>query len=386
MARRSSRSRSGGAAPDARLRAALDQAVAAVRALALEADVPLPDRLTIDLRPRAPSAERAAAVIADVERAFSAARPADDLWRAGAVHCFWCASSDCAHARPSSPGSVFAGYAATGKAEWVDFVQSCVDRRLPGLDGLFADPPHPVAFVQQQELTGELLPGFGREDHAWRLRGQVVIGMVPADLRAPKGDRVAFAIQVVETRRPQAPLTLRVNLVGMSSNQITAAASAGPARSTAEQLRRLVQGAHRLVKRIGRRAVLAEARNQPYDAEQAIASTLGQLRGDLVRIFAPQSWRTQHAAQRHGDGARPTSKALSDAREAGPDRMFRDTRRETIVVIGPKNRAHVFTESGRHVTSLRLEPGELGRKTQRKRWQPLSPPRISAFRALLKGA
>lgn len=386
MARRSPRSRSGGAAPDARLRTALDQAVAALRDMARQADAPLPDSLRIDLRPRDASPERVAGVIADIERAFVAARPADDLWRAGAVHCFWCASSDCAHARPSSPGSVFAGYAATGKAEWVDFVQSCVDRRLPGLDGLFTEPPHPVAFVQQQELTGELLPGFGREDHAWRLRGQVVIGMVPADLREPKGDRVAFAMQVVETRRPQAPLTLRINLVGMSANAITAAASDGPARSTAEQLRRLIQGAHRLVKRIGRRAVMAEARNEPYDAERAIASMLGQLRGDLVRVFAPQSWRTQHAAERHGDGARPTSKALGDAHEAGPDRLFHDTRRETIVVIGPKNRAHVFTETGRHVTSMRLEPGELGRKTQRKRWQPLSQPKITAFRAALKGA
>ena len=386
MARRSPRSDSGGAAPDARLRAALDQAVAALRDLARQADVPLPDSVQIDLRPRHSAPERVAGVIADMHAALSAARPAEDLWRAGAVHCFWCASSDCAHARPPSPGSVFAGYAATGKAEWVDFVQSCVDRRLPGLDGLFAEPPHPVAFVQQEELTGELLPGFGREDHAWRLRGQVVIGMVPADLQRPKGDRVAFAIQVVETRRPQAPLMLRVNLVGMDSSQITAAASDGPARSTAEQLRRLVQGAHRLVKRIGRRAVMAEARGTEYDAEQAIASTLGQLRGDLVRVFAPQSWRTHHAAERHGEGARPTSKALSDAHEAGPDRLFHDTRRETIVVIGPKNRAHVFTEAGRHVTSLRLEPGELGRKTQRKRWQPLSAPKITAFRATLKGA
>lgn len=377
----SSRGRARRAAPEARLRAALDQAVGALKDLARQHDAPLPDRVRIDLEPRLDSAQRVEAALAQIEAALSAARPVDDLWRAGAVHCFWCNASDCGHARPPTPGSVFAGYAATGKAEWVDFVQSCVDRRLPGLEGLFADPPHPLAFIQQHELTGDLLPGFGQNAHAWRLRGQVCVGLVPADLRAPRGDRVAFSIQVVETRRPNAPLKLRVNLVGLDSHQITSAAASGPARNTAEQLRRLIQRAQRTVGRISRRSVLAEARQEPYDADQGIASMLGQMRGDLVRIFGPQQWRTQHAKERHGDGARPTSKALSDAREAGPERLFRDTRRETIVVIGPRNRAHVFTETGRHVTSLRLEPGELGRKTQRKRWLPLSAPGVTAFRA-----
>lgn len=113
---------------------------------------------------------------------------------------------------------------------------------------------------------------------------------------------------------------------------------------------------------------------------------LGHLRADLVRVFSLQQWRTRHAEERHVDGRRPTSAALGDARDAADDRLLHDTRRETIVVIGPRSRAHVFTPAGQHVTSLRLQPGELDRKLGRQRWQPLRAAQIAAFRAALARA
>lgn len=371
-------------APEVRLKGALTEVVEALRDLARRADAPVPEALTLDLRPHAKPADRTRAILADLEAAFAAARPGSDPWREGAVHCFWCAASDCAHARPPGPGSVFAGYAATGKAMWADFVQSCVDRRLQGLEGLFADPPQALAFVQQEALTSDLLPAFDVADLAWRPRGQVCLGMIPADLAQPRGDRVALSAQIIETRRPGAPLALRLNMVGLDQASLAQAAASGPPRGSAEQLRRVIQHARRAVGRIGRRAVVAEARGDAYDVDQAIASMLGQLRADLERVFTPQHRRTRHAEERHVDGERPTSAAFKDARDASADQLLYDTRRETIVVIGPRSRAHVFSASGQHVTSLRLEPGELDRKLGQRRWRLLHGSQIAAFRAALE--
>jgi hypothetical protein len=51
---------------------------------------------------------------------------------------------------------------------------------------------------------------------------------------------------------------------------------------------------------------------------------------------------------------------------------LRDTRRDTFVVLGANSRAHVFSESGRHITSLNLGPGEVDRKRQNARWTAMS--------------
>ena len=55
----------------------------------------------------------------------------------------------------------------------------------------------------------------------------------------------------------------------------------------------------------------------------------------------------------------------------------------SIIVIGPKSRAHVFNQKGRHITSMRLGVGEIERKQGQKRWQMVSPNRIRAFKATL---
>ncbi|MCB9537605.1 MAG: hypothetical protein H6704_15245 [Myxococcales bacterium] len=308
-------------------------------------------------------------------------------WRDGAVYCYRCRANTCAHATPPDPRAVFAGYEATGKPTWAGFLEVCLAARPEGLDALFESPPGVVALAQAGAELGEgLLPGFGADEAVYVVHGQVVLGLVPRDLRG-SDERVALTLQAVEVRHPAAPARLRLNLLGpLDHETITAAAGEGAPRNRAEQLRRTLEQARRRLETVGRRVADAEARGEAVDAAALIEPLTGRLRGDLIRVLRPRSERTRHAEQRHRGGERPTSAAFDDARAAGAERLLADRRRQTVVVLGPRNRAHVFTREGRHVTSLRLEPGEVGRKTASRRWVPLDDEAVRAFRAAVEGA
>ena len=86
---------------------------------------------------------------------------------------------------------------------------------------------------------------------------------------------------------------------------------------------------------------------------------------------------------RHRSADRPTDHAWRDADEAADDELLRDARRQTIIVLGKRNRAHVFSATARHITSLRLEGDELARKVQGRRWVALDESAARSFRAAL---
>lgn len=329
---------------------------------------------------------RAAAWLAAAGPALVEAGPLAP-WREGAVFCYRCRANTCTHATPPDTRAVFAGYEATGKPIWAGFLEVCLAARPEGLDALFESPPGVVALAQAGRALGEgLLPGFGADEAVYVVHGQVVLGFVPRDLRG-SDDRVAFTVQAVEVRHPAASARLRLNLLGpLDHALIAAAAGEGAPRNQAEQLRRTLEQARRRLETAERRVGDAEARAEAIDVAALVEPTLGRLRGDLIRVLRPRTERTRHAEARHRGGERPTSTAWDDARAAGAERLLADRRRQTVVVLGPRNRAHVFTHAGRHVTSLRLEPGEVGRKTASRRWVPLDDDAVQAFRAAVEGA
>jgi hypothetical protein len=257
------------------------------------------------------------------------------------------------------------------------FLELCLERRPPRLDALYRDPPAVLALAMAgDELTGELLPGFGRGSASFRILGQVVAGLVPQGR-----ERVALTLQIVETRPGRE--RLRLNVIGASPVDIAAAAADSAPRSAAERLRRTLEETRRRLAALERRAGVAEARREPFDVRAALEPLLARLRGDLERIWRPETHRTLHARERHLEAERPTGSALSDARRAGDDRLLADADQDTIVVLGPRGRTHVFSRRGRHVTSIHLEPGELARKLQKRRWRALPPDQAAAFRAAL---
>ncbi len=376
----------GGAEPlEQRAARALAELAAVARLVAERHHAPLPDTLDLQL-PLNGAPPGGHGFVDTVRAAAEAARPDDAVWRPGHVYCFQCGAPDCRHARPADARALFVGYAPTGKPQWLDFVEAAVARRVDGVERLYHRPPGVVAWAETDALTDELLPGFGRGRGPYRVLGQAAVGLVPADLRSPDADRVALTLQIVETQRPQTPVQLRLNILGLASESVIAAAADGAPHGPAERLRRLIEQARRRLGVFTRRAVTAQARGEAYDVEQAARGLLGPLRGDLVRVFDADARRTQHAQTRREEGARPTATVWRDARQAGDDRIFKDAHHGTLVVVGPRGRAHVFTAEARHVTSLRLGPGELERRTTKGRWTLPPPHLVRGFREHLKAS
>ena len=164
----------------------------------------------------------------------------------------------------------------------------------------------------------------------------------------------------------------------MSRAQIDALAASGSQRSPAEQLRRTLKRAQRSLDKLERMELSEGELNGRIDG------FLSRLRGDLARVFRAQTNRTKHAQERHQSASRPTSLAVADARGASMERVLFDVPRETYVVLGRKGRAHVFSRTARHVTSIRLEDGEVSRKKRRQRWREVTPSEYRTLRTQLE--
>lgn len=290
----------------------------------------------------------------------------------GRVHCFLCAGPSCEHGAPPDRTSVFAGYTPNGRPEWVGFANLCLSRGDDRVDRLYAPTPEIIGVVQgPTELSAELLPGFGRGAMAWRLLGQLAIGLVPEDLAGStsRADRIALTIQLVETGGSDDKRRIRLNLLGLSTEEVADAAAAGDERGAAEAFRRTLSEARVKVDALGLRVWRASKSSEPVDEEALALAVLTQLRGDLERVFRASRQRTRHAQERHLEGDRPTDRAKEDLGHAADEQCYVDTRRDTIVVAGPQRRAHVFARDGRLVTSLRLQDGELERKVGQDRWR-----------------
>jgi hypothetical protein len=108
------------------------------------------------------------------------------------------------------------------------------------------------------------------------------------------------------------------------------------------------------------------------------------MRAAIDRVFRPLPHVTGHAMERRRSRERPTSAALSDAAEASDERLLFDERRDTIVVLGPRSRVHVFSRSGRHVTSMTESPDNTDRKVRAGIWKPLDAGSLASFRAAVR--
>lgn len=362
--------------------AELDRLVAL---LAQEQGAPLPDDAVVSLPievplargetgKQAPRGARVEALVADARVRLQEALAGATPFREGHVYCFFTNQPESPYSSPPRPTDVFAGYAASGRPEWVSFANLCLARKEPRVDRLYGDAPEVLALVLGPEdlASGEaeLMPSFARGHLLYRVLGQVVLGLVPRDLEPrSRADRVALTIQIVETSQPGLRHRLRLNVIGLAPDEIAAAAADQPETSPAEGFRRVIRAARARVDALGRQAALAHKQRQVLDLEAQVAMQLGRLRGDVLRVLKSRDYRTRHAAERHQSGERPTSLAVADALAATEGRFFRDEHKNTIVVLGPRHRVHVFTQQGKHVTSLELQPAEVERRLDLKRWR-----------------
>ncbi len=304
-------------------------------------------------------------------------------WRQGFVYCFQCREPGCRHASPPDPAATFAGYNATGRPDWVDFTELCIARQDSRVERVFADPPQVIAIVQSgDELSDAVLPDMGGAGSVLAVLGQVVAGLLPAEY-APGGghDRLAMTVQIVEMPAARRGARLRINLVGTTWDAIAAVLETDGVRSPAEGLRASLAAARDRLRAQSRHVTRRERKGEQTDLQALVRPVLLDLQRDIERVFRGHRWRTRHAEERHRGGNRPTDTAVREARNAPTNRLLNDPDRKTIVVLGRKGRAHVFSADGRHVTSLQLGPSEADRKIARGRWRPLDEPAARSFRA-----
>lgn len=331
--------------------------------------------------------ERAEALVARLRDRVAEAIRGTTAFHQGHVYCFFTDAPESPYSHPSSATDVFAGYHPNGKPSWLGFANLCIARREPRVDRLYGESPEVIAVTQRaDELTGGLLPGFGRGSLAWRLHGQVACGLVPRDLdlKSRTADRIALTLQVIETRQRTAGHRLQLNMIGMTPLEVAEIAAASSPGSVAESFRRLIRATREKVEQLGRRSAVAARRGEPFDLAAHVDQLLLRLRSDLLRVFRSRDHRTRHAEERHQSGERPTALALTDALAAGDGRMLRDEAKDTVVVLGPKRRVHVFSRIGRHVTSLELEPSDIARRVELGRWRPLERHAAEIFKLTLK--
>jgi hypothetical protein len=72
--------------------------------------------------------------------------------------------------------------------------------------------------------------------------------------------------------------------------------------------------------------------------------------------------------------------ALADLARAAPENLLFDTRRETLVVVGDRGRAHVFNLAGKLVTSVRYNPAAIEKRRNNGLWRPAAAEEIRKVR------
>lgn len=304
----------------------------------------------------------------------------------GAVYCYRCERSDCEHARPPTPLSVFAGYDSAGRPTWEDLLQALLRARHPRLDELYGKPPATLAVMRYgRELKGEQLSSFGRASRTYAVLGQVVAGFFEAP--APRGregsERLALTLQMVESRGSNGEFQLHLNTLarmpdgGLFEHWLGEGAPSSLIRARAVALR--------ATQALEGRVLAARSRGDWEAARRelrAVPAILRELADSLERGERQRRRRTQHVEQRREE-QRPVHKAVEDARAARPSDVFVDVKTSAIIVAGPKGRTHAFTAEGRHVTSFMAKPGAAEFRVQTGRWRPAEPAEFEQFRARL---
>jgi hypothetical protein len=370
------------------LEAAFAELLARRRAAAGLNGAPAPStvRLHLDLVQPGASGHAADQMYTQVQRQVDRCVDRFARVRLGTAYCHWCARFDCEHASPPEPRAVFSGYSPTGQPLWRDLASILLEKRHPRVDVLYRSTPSPVALVQGgDELSQAQLSVYGKRSPIYRILGQVSLGylLYPGGLgiahsRVEGRWPIALTFQIVESGADGAPLVL--NVIGKLPDETPAyqALEESSDARLADAILATRRGLEELSLLGGGR------RRRAHERRRMAFSLLHRLARNLERIFRQRDRRTQHSRDRHLDRQRPASTALGDALHATAESIFRDVEEQTWVIVGPKNRVHVFNDVALHVTSI-VYPGETVRhRTTRGKWRAPGPEEMAEFQEALR--
>ena len=230
-------------------------------------------------------------------------------------------------------------------------------------------------YIDPEMLKQRQLNIFGRQSKTYDILGQVVFGFlkmrIPGENRS-EPERVACTLQAVESRRLDGSPRLELNVLARLSDGSPALdAIKGPYQTRVSDV--ISSARHRISSLRPPSKGHAEkhrASSLP-DTASLVADILQGLARKLEKVGRQRGRRTAHA-EGHRIKNRPTSKAWEDAFGAAEESVLWDKHERTFVVLGPRNRVHVFSRQGRHVTSLVLPSEAVRSRKRRKRWLPLT--------------
>lgn len=305
--------------------------------------------------------------------------------RPGAVLCLRCGSADCEHASPAGPREVFAGYGSTGLPRFADLGQLLLELKDDRVDRLYRASPGLVTRVfAGRELTRELLPAYRDGATGYRIHGQVVAGWYQIPDPTGRPHALAITLQVVSTRPKGAPARrFGLNVLGIGPDEEPLAhlydrLGEIPWTDTVRWAQEVLDAIERAAAEQGgsggggkRKAGKAErGGKRKASPKRRIDGLLNAIARRLQKARRAKRSKTRHAQEHHARGDRPTPMALPDLAQAKSDDFLVDVRADTMVVLGERGRAHVFSPEGKHVTSVRYSPASISRRRERGQWRP----------------
>jgi len=319
-----------------------------------------------------------------IERTVKEAGAKADCFRQGAAYCYHCETSQCEHALSPRPKAVFQGYSSSGVPQWTDFAQLLVDRGDDRAYLLFEkNPPTLASVILGRDLKRDQLHLFGKASKSYDVLGQVASGYFESHGKNSNGKAFALTFQAVESRGPFGETRLDLNLLGHFPRDLVAREYFE--ENANEALRQALITAELNLEELRDKLNGHDGQLSSKERSKLLGKVPGILRDlgvHIERTSRLSSRRTRHAQKRSRED-RPTAKAIDDARDASPEKIFCDLRKDTIVILGRRNRVHVFGKDGSHVTSLSIPKDAVAKRLRKKRWVPASPPVSRAFREAL---
>lgn len=329
-------------------------------------------RLRVPLEPDRDAARSSGDVVRQLVERVGEVRRHESALKPGSVYCYFSDSAEAPTSRPTKPREVFDGFGSTGRPTFTDFVTLAIERRDPGIDELVNGEDIIVTHVSMgRVLRTQQLHEFGAESPVYRILGQVDAGLYPM---LGSDQKAAFSFQLLKGTTLDGLPRFRLHWVGAADVRDIADPM------VASILKRFQQ---RLDRESLRFAGLGQNGTAP-DEEEFVLPLLQELSKRLAGRARRVGRRTEHATQRSDERQRPTAKAWDDAKVAGDDRILRDDEQGTIVVVGPKNRVHVFSFDAKHVTSFVMTGGHVQKRKAEGRWHGAEPEERGEFRIALK--
>ena len=309
---------------------------------------------------------------------------ASAAFQRGRLFCLRCESSLCEHSLPPSERHVFVGYGQTGRPEWSRFDEWLSARGDPRVDRLFGRGRDLLAVAMpRKEVYSQLLHGFEAVQNRFLVLAQCCFGFFPVETgNGPAA--MALTLQLVRTVDREGEGVAGVHWIGKLPEGARSALDEDLLPGLATALRPLRRELGAAARGRGRRTHPVPSQGI---ALERFANRCLQLVRDLCRDLEHRRRtdrrRTRHAKDRATQADRPTDKALAEALAVTAEQLFEDRQKKTFIVLGARNRVHVFTPAGRHVTSARYEGTEIRHRIERRRWVPCDGERFEEFRQTL---